>query len=147
MFEGTSKSETKRNKRRKQQSSLVKQGKNAMMSSISPSEEQPNSKAKKNWTILYDERITSLRTDGLSSSYDHPGLVHSDVDFTPSPRKEKSKKALSNSPSRPMSDGITVGASSMFDRLMMSMGTRGGGASSNIRLLQELTSSSLGLTP
>ena len=28
----------------------------------------------------------------LSSSYDHPGLVRSDVDFTPSPRHEKNKK-------------------------------------------------------
>ena len=46
MFKGTSKSETKINSRRKEQSSLVKQGKNAMMSSISPREEQPSSKAK-----------------------------------------------------------------------------------------------------
>ena len=70
---------------------------------------------------LYDERMASLRTEGVSSSYDHPELTHSDVDFTPSPRNEKCKKALSNSPSR--SDGITVGASSTFNRLMMSMGT------------------------
>ena len=43
--EGTSKSETKSNSRRKEQSSLVKLGKNATMSSISPREEQPSSKA------------------------------------------------------------------------------------------------------
>ena len=58
-----------------------------------------------------------------------------------------SKKALSNSPTRPISDGITVGASSMFDRWMMSMGTQKGGASSSIRLQPHLTSFSLGLTP
>ena len=68
-----------------------------MMSNISPREEQPSSKAKKSFKTLYDERKKSLRTEGLSSSYDHPGLVHSDVDFTPSPRHDKNKKALSNS--------------------------------------------------
>ena len=68
---------------------------------------------------MYDERMASLRTDGKCSSYDHPGLVHSDMDFTPSPRHEN--KALSNSPTRPMSDGITMGASSVFERLMMSI--------------------------
>ena len=129
-----SRSETKSNKWRKEHFSLVKQGKNAMMSSISPGEEQPNSKAKKSWKTLYDECITSLRIEGVSSSYDHPGLVRSDVTFTPSPRNEKRKKALSNSPSRPMSDGMTVGGSSTFDRLMMSMGTQKGGASSSTRL-------------
>ena len=39
--------------------------------------------------------------------------------------RKKNKKALFNSPSRSTSDVITVGASSMFDRLMLSMGTRG----------------------
>ena len=46
-----------------------------------------------------------------------------------------------------MSDGIIVGVSSAFDRLMMSMGTQKGGASSGTRLQPQLTSSSLGLTP
>ena len=73
--------------------------------------------------------------------------MHSDMDFTPSPRKEKSKKALSDSPTRPMSDGITMGASSTYDRLMMSTGTKKGGASSSTRLQPQLMSSSLGLTP
>ena len=67
---------------------------------------------------MYDERIKSLRTDGLSDS-----------------------------PTRPMSDRITMGASSTYDRLMMSMGTQKGGASSSTRLQPQLTSSSLGLTP
>ena len=57
------------------------------------------------------------------------------------------KKTLSNSPSRSKSDGITVGASSNFDRLMMSVGTRKGSASSSIRLQPQLTSSSLVLSP
>ena len=47
LFKGTSKSDTKGNSRRKEQSSLVKHGKNAMMSSISLREELPSSKAKK----------------------------------------------------------------------------------------------------
>ena len=46
-----------------------------------------------------------------------------------------------------MSDGITMGASSTFDRLMMSRGTQKGGASSSTRLQPQLTSSSLGLNP
>ena len=50
----------------------AKQSKNAMMSSISPSEEQTGWKAKKSWKSLYDERMASLQTEGLSSSYDHP---------------------------------------------------------------------------
>ena len=45
-----------------------------------------------------------------------------------------------------MSDGITMGASSTFDRFMMSMGKQKGGASSSTRLQPQLTSSSLGLT-
>ena len=50
-----------------------------MMSSISPSEEQPGSKAKKSWKSLCDERMASLRTEGLSSGYDHPEITHPDV--------------------------------------------------------------------
>ena len=88
---------------------------------------------------MYDERMTSLRTDGLSSGYDGPGLMHSDMDLTPRTRQEKCKKALSVSPTRPLSDGITVGASSSYDKLK-------GGASSSTRLQPQLTSSSLGLT-
>ena len=57
------------------------------------------------------------------------------------------RKALSTSPTRQMSDGITMGASSTFDRLMLSMGKQKGGASSSTRLQPQLTSSSLGLTP
>ena len=45
-----------------------------------------------------------------------------------------------------MSDGMTMGASSTFDRFMMSMGKQKGGASSSTRLQPQLTSSSLGLT-
>ena len=91
--------------------------------------------------------MTWLRTVGLSSGYDGTGLMHSVLDFTPSPRLERSKKALSDSPTRPMSDWITVGASSSYDRLMMSMGTQKGAASSSFQLQPQLTSSSLGLTP
>ena len=40
-----------------------------------------------------------------------------------------------------------MGASSTFDRLMTSMSKQKGGASSSTRLQQQLTSSSLGLTP
>ena len=69
------------------------------------------------------------------------------MDFTPSPKKNRSKKALFNSQTRPISDGITVEVSSTFDSLMMSMGTQKGGASSSTRLQPQLTSSSLGLTP
>ena len=146
-FKGTSKLQTKSNSRGKEQSSLVKQGKNAMMSSKSPREEQPSSKARNSFKSLYDERMTSLRTDGLSSGFSHAGLMHSDMDFTASPRQEKSKNAISNSPSRPMSDGIMMGTSSTFDRLMGSMGTQNGGASSSTRLRPQLTSSSLAFTP
>ena len=46
-----------------------------------------------------------------------------------------------------MTDGITMGASWTFNRLMMLMGTQKGGASSSTRLQPQLTSSSLGLTP
>ena len=59
LFGGMSKSETKSHKWRKDflhttstHSSLAKQSKNAMMSSISPSEEQTGSKAKKSWKSL-----------------------------------------------------------------------------------------------
>ena len=40
-----------------------------------------------------------------------------------------------------------MGVSSTYDRLMMSMGTQKGGASSSTRLQPQLTSSYLGLTP
>ena len=66
----------RKSKRRRRQSSLDKQSKNSMMSSISPSKEQTGSKAKKIWKSLYDERMASLRTEGLSSSYDHPEVFH-----------------------------------------------------------------------
>ena len=75
-----------------------------------------------------------FRTDGLSTGYGGPGLVHSDMYFTLSPRQEKSKKAMSDSPTRPMSDGIMMGASSTYDRLMMSIGTQKGDASLSTRL-------------
>ena len=78
LFRGMSKSETKSHRWRRKNShpanthsSLAKQSNNAMMSSISPSEEQPGSKSKKSWKSLYDERMASLRTEGLSSSYDY----------------------------------------------------------------------------
>ena len=153
-FRGMSKSETKTNRWRNElshpantHSSLAKQIKNAMMSSISPSEEQTGSKAKKSLKSLYDERMASLRNEGLSSSYDHLEISHPDVDFTPCTRNDMSRKALSTSPTRPMSDGITMGATSTFDRLMMSMGKQKAGASSSTGLQPQLTSSSLGLTP
>ena len=154
LFKGMSKSETKSHRWRREKShsaithsSLAKQSNNAMMSSISPSEEQLGSKAKKSWKSLYDERMASLRTGGLSSSYDYPEITHPDVNFTPCPRNDMSRKASSASPTRPMSDGITMGASSTFDRLMTSMSKQKGGASSSTRLQPHLTSSSLGLTP
>ena len=128
-------------------SSLAKQSNNAMMSSISPSVEQPGSKAKKSWKSLYDERMASLPTVGVTSSCDYPETSHPDVNFTPCPRNDKSRKASSASPTRPMSDGITMGESSTFDRLMTSMSKQKGGASSSTRLQPQLTSSSLGLTP
>ena len=85
---------------------------------------------------MYHERMTSFRADGLSSGYGCPGLMHWDMDFTPSPREEKSKK---DSPTRTMSDGTTMGASSTYDRLMMSMGTQKGSASSSTSLQPQLT--------
>ena len=154
LFKGMSKSETKSHRWRRENShsanthsSLAKQSNNALMSSISPSEEQLGSKAKKSWKSLYDERMASLRTEGISSSYDYPEITHQDVNFTPCPRKDMSRKASSASPTRPMSDGITMGASSTFDRLITSMSKQKGGASSSTRLQPQLTSSSLGLTP
>ena len=54
---------------------------------------------------------------------------------------------MSTSPSRPFSDGLTMGASSTSDRLMNSMDTQRGGASSSTRLQPRLASSSLVLTP
>ena len=58
-----------------------------------------------------------------------------------------SRKASFASPTRPISDGITMGASSTFDRLMTSMSKQKGGASSSTRLQPQLTSYSLVLTP
>ena len=154
LFRGMSKSETKSHRWRNEpshpantHSSLAKQSKNPMMSSISPSEEQTGSKAKRSWKSLYDKHMASLRTEGLSSSYDHPEITHPDVDFTPCPRNDMIRKPLSASPTRPMSDGITMGATSTLERLMMSMGKQKDGASSSTRLQPQLTSSSLGLTP
>ena len=147
LFRGMSKSETKTHKWRKEQSSLIKQSKNAMISSISPSEEQTGSKAEKSRKSLYEDRMASLRTEGLSTSYDQSEITHPDDDFTPCPRIDMRRKALSTSPTSPLSDGITMGASSTFHKMMMSMGKQKGGASSSTRLQPQLTSSSLGLTP
>ena len=154
LFKGMSKSETKSHRWRGEyshsactHSALAKQSNNAMMSSISPSEEQTGSKAKKSWKSLYHERMASLPTVGLTSSDDYPEIAHPDVNFTPCPRNDMSRKASSTSPTRPMSDGITMGASSTFDRLMTSMSKQKGGAPSSTRLQPQLTSSSLGLTP
>ena len=136
LFKGMSESESKSHRWRGEyshsastHSSLAKQSNNAMMSSISPSEEQPGSKAKNSWKSLYDERMASLPTVGITSSYDYLEIAHPDVNFTPCPRNDMSRKALSASPTRPMSDGITMGASSTFDRLMTSMSKQKGGAS------------------
>ena len=49
LYKGTFKSETKINSRRKEQSILVKEGKNAMMSRIIPREEHSSSKAKQSF--------------------------------------------------------------------------------------------------
>ena len=82
-FNGTYKSDTKSDIRRKEQFSLAKQSKNAMMSSISPSKEHFSSKTKMRLKTFYDERKISLQADGQS-----------DTDFTPSPKQEKNKKAI-----------------------------------------------------
>ena len=102
LYRVMSKSETKSYKWRKEpshptstHSSLVKQSNNARMSSMSPSEEQTVSKAKKSWKSLYDERMASLRTECLSSGYDYPEVTHPDVNFTPCPRNDMSRKASS----------------------------------------------------
>ena len=114
LFRGMSKSETKSHRWRGEfshpayaHSSLAKQSNNTMMSSISPSEEQPGSKAKKkkSWKSLYDERMASLRTEGLSSSYDYPEITHPDVNFTPCPKNDMCRKASSASPTRPCQMG------------------------------------------
>ena len=112
LFKGRSKSETKSHRWRREyshsantHSSLAKQSNNAMMSSISASEEQPGSKAKKSWKSLYDERMASLRTEGLSSSYDYPEITHPDVNFTPCPRNDMSRKASSACRSGPCQMG------------------------------------------
>ena len=51
--------------------------------------------------------------------------------------RRRARKRFSDSPTRPMSDGITMGASSTYNRLMMSMGTQKGGASSCIVWLKD----------
>ena len=51
---------------------------------------------------------------------------------------------MSTSPSKPVPEGID---SIIIDRIIMSMGTQGGEASSSARLQPQLTSSSVGLTP
>ena len=111
LFKGTSRSENKSSNRRKEPSSLARQSKNAMMSSISPREEQSSSKAKKSFETMYNEHMTSLQTDQLTFGSDHLGLVHSHKEFTPSSKQEKNKKAMSNSPPRPMPGVITIGTS------------------------------------
>ena len=67
IFMGPSMSETKNDIGRVEQSSLAKQSKNAMMSSISPREEESRSKMKKNFKTLFDKRMTLLLTSGLLS--------------------------------------------------------------------------------
>ena len=118
LFRGMSKSETKTHKRRKEQSSLVKKSKNAMMSSISPSEERTESKAKKSWKSLYDERMASLRTESLSSCYDPPEITHPDVDFTPCPRNDMSRKLTSSSLDLTPALGSAGDISDMFAGVM-----------------------------
>ena len=113
MFKKRSILETKCVSWRKEQCSQAKPTKKAMMSSISPREEQSSSKAKKSFLQrLYNEHMTSLQAGGLSSGIDHLGLMHSATDFTPSLKQEKNMKAMSNSPSRPITDGITMETSS-----------------------------------
>ena len=98
-----------------------------MMSSINPKEEQSFLQAKKSSRTLYDERMTSLRTSGLLSAFDHLGPMHSETDFTPRPKQEKNKKAMSTSPSVTVSNMITMGTSSKVDRVKISMGMQRGG--------------------
>ena len=93
------------------------------------------------------EKTVTWALFSWSVSIERSRFLHSDRDCTPSPRQEKSKKAMSNSPSRLISNGMTMGSSSTFDRLMMSVGTQEGGASSSARLQPRMTSSSLGLIP
>ena len=53
--------------------------------------------------------MTLLQADGLTSGFEQLGLMHSDTDFTLSPKQERNEKAMSISPSRPMPDGKTMG--------------------------------------
>ena len=99
------------------------------------------------WKTLYDERMAAPQTEGLPFSYDHPETTHPDRKFTPCPRNDTSRKTLFTSLTRPVSDGMTLGVSSTFDRLMASMGKQKGDASSSTRLQPQSTSPSLGLTP
>ena len=108
LYRGISKWETKSYRWRKEpshptstHSSLAKQSNNTMMSSMIPGEEQTVSKAKKTWKSSYDERMASLQAEGLSSSHDQPEITHPDVNFTPWPRNDMSRKASSASPTSP----------------------------------------------
>ena len=78
-----------------------------MTLSISPRQESSSSNQIKFFKTLDKKR-------GLSSGFAHWGPTHSSTEFTPSPKQEKNKKAVSTSPLRPVSD----------DRLMMSMVTQ-----------------------
>ena len=119
------------------------------MKSISPREEQPSSRAKRSFKTMYDERMTSLRTDGLDCPLEmtvRRWCIRIWASYISRDRR-RARKRFSDSPTRPVSDGITMWASSTYNRLMMSMGTQKGGASSSTRLQPQLSSSSLGLTP
>ena len=65
-----------------------------MMSSISPSDEQAVSKAKRSWKSLYDERMVSLQAEGLPSSYDHPEITHPDVNFHTVPKERHEQEGV-----------------------------------------------------
>ena len=66
------------------------------MSSIIPGKNNRVRRQKMSYNTLYDERMTSLQTGELSSGFELQGLMHSDTDFTSSPKQEKNKKAMSN---------------------------------------------------
>ena len=82
-----------------------------MMSTKTPREAGKDNQfreQKRIYKTLHNERMTSVQADGLISGFEHLELVHLDTDFTPSPKQEKNKKAMPNSPSRTMADGITI---------------------------------------
>ena len=93
------------------------------------------------YNLRTSESMNSLQAAGIYSGFDHLGIMHSDKDFTLSPWQEKNKKAMSNSPSRQMSEGRTMGRSSRFDGLMRSMDTQKVGVFSSTRLQPQITSS------